>query len=96
MSTTRITRPSNVFGRFQAGFEDVVSKRCASRIATLLEGVMEHRSIFVVGFLGFCVLSGGLVFFLGRDFFPPGGCRAIPACTCAAAPDCELRRRRGW
>src|SRR5438874_11993750 len=31
---------------------------------------MGHRGAFVTGFLGFCVLSGGLVFFLGRNFSP--------------------------
>src|SRR5262249_49870327 len=35
-----------------------------------LEAVMDHRPVFVTIFLGFCVLSGGLLFFLGRDFFP--------------------------
>jgi multidrug efflux pump subunit AcrB len=32
--------------------------------------VMDHRPAFVTIFLGFCVLSVGLLFFLGRDFFP--------------------------
>jgi multidrug efflux pump subunit AcrB len=31
---------------------------------------MGHRKVFVTGFLAVCVLSGGLAFFLGRDFFP--------------------------
>src|SRR5437879_12278447 len=31
---------------------------------------MGHRRAFVAGFLGFCLLSGGLTFLLGRDFFP--------------------------
>lgn len=31
---------------------------------------MHHRGAFVTLFLLFCVLSCGLVFFLGRDFFP--------------------------
>jgi len=61
--------PSNVFGRFQAGFERHFESLRQSYRNTL-EGIMESRGIFVAGFLGFCVLSGGLVFFLGRDFFP--------------------------
>src|SRR5947207_1520022 len=32
--------------------------------------VMEHRWAFVAVFLGFCVASGELILFLGRDFFP--------------------------
>jgi CzcA family heavy metal efflux pump len=61
--------PTNVFGRFQAGFErHFESLRQAYR--STLEGIMENRGIFVAGFLGFCILSGSLVFFLGRDFFP--------------------------
>src|SRR5215468_4805936 len=31
---------------------------------------MQHRPAFVTAFLAFCMLSGGLFFFLGRDFFP--------------------------
>jgi CzcA family heavy metal efflux pump len=61
--------PSNVFGRFQAGFERYF-ERLRQSYRNTLEGIMESRGVFVAGFLGFCVLSGGLVFFLGRDFFP--------------------------
>ena len=61
--------PSNVFGRFQAGFERHFEGLRQSYRNTL-EGIMESRGTFVAGFLGFCILSGGLVFFLGRDFFP--------------------------
>jgi CzcA family heavy metal efflux pump len=32
---------------------------------------LHHRRIFITGFLGFCIASMGLVFFLGEDFFPP-------------------------
>jgi CzcA family heavy metal efflux pump len=32
---------------------------------------LRHRRVFITGFLGFCVASMGLVFFLGEDFFPP-------------------------
>jgi CzcA family heavy metal efflux pump len=35
-----------------------------------LRSAMDHRGLFVCCFLSFCVLSLGLVFFLGQDFFP--------------------------
>jgi len=61
--------PSNVFGRLQARFEQWFGGLRDSYRGTL-EALMRHRRVFVTSFLGFCVLSGGLVFFLGRDFFP--------------------------
>src|SRR5947207_1583134 len=61
--------PSNVFGRLQAGFGRWFGRLRESYRGTL-ETIMVHAGAFVTGFLGFCVLSGGLVFFLGRDFFP--------------------------
>jgi multidrug efflux pump subunit AcrB len=36
----------------------------------LLGAVLARRRAFAGLFLGFCILSCGLVFFLGRDFFP--------------------------
>jgi multidrug efflux pump subunit AcrB len=36
----------------------------------ILAAVLEQRRAFAGGFLAFCVLSCGLVFLLGRDFFP--------------------------
>jgi CzcA family heavy metal efflux pump len=57
------------FKRLQIGFE--------RRFEQLREGynralkhAMEHRALFATAFLGFCILSMGLVFFLGEDFFP--------------------------
>ncbi len=61
--------PATFFGRLQAGFERWFGRLRESYRGTL-EAIMGHRGAFVTGFLGFCVLSGGLVFFLGRDFFP--------------------------
>src|SRR6185312_9469906 len=61
--------PSNIFSRFQAGFERLFERFRRSYCNTL-EAIMEHRGLFAGIFLGFCVLSGGLIFFLGRDFFP--------------------------
>jgi CzcA family heavy metal efflux pump len=61
--------PTTFLGRFQKGFE-VQFEKLRQAYRNMLEGAMEHRRIFVTLFLGFCILSGGLVFFLGRDFFP--------------------------
>jgi multidrug efflux pump subunit AcrB len=61
--------PSNIFGRFQAKFEEQF-ERLRQSYRNTIEGVMEHRRVFVTVFLGFCVLSGALIFGLGRDFFP--------------------------
>ncbi len=36
----------------------------------MLETTLEHRGLFAICFVVFCVLSLGLVFFLGQDFFP--------------------------
>jgi CzcA family heavy metal efflux pump len=61
--------PSNIFGRLQARFEDWFG-RFRESYRNTLESVMDYRRVFVAGFLAFCLVSGGLVFFLGRDFFP--------------------------
>ncbi len=61
--------PSNMFGRAQAAFERGF-ERLRNSYRNTLEGAMEHRKVFVSLFLLFCVLSGGLTLFLGRDFFP--------------------------
>jgi CzcA family heavy metal efflux pump len=60
---------SGFFGRLQERFEGRF-ERLRSGYRGMLEGVMHHRAAFVTIFLAFCVASGGLVFFLGRDFFP--------------------------
>ncbi len=46
------------FERIRAGYKDI------------LAAVLQRRRAFAGGFLAFCVLSCGLVFLLGRDFFP--------------------------
>jgi CzcA family heavy metal efflux pump len=61
--------PTNIFGHLQARFEKWFEGLRESYRGNL-EFAMLHRRLFVTGFLVFCVLSGGLVFFLGRDFFP--------------------------
>jgi CzcA family heavy metal efflux pump len=62
-------RPSGFAGRFRSGFEE--------RFAGMREGyrsvlalALENRRIFVIGFLGFVLLSFGLAPFLGENFFP--------------------------
>ncbi len=61
-----------IFGplkNFQIGFERRF-EQLREAYHRVLVSAMEHRKIFVTCFLGFCVLSIGLVFFLGQDFFP--------------------------
>lgn len=57
------------FGRFQQGF-DRRFERFRFQYRSLLQAVLVRRGVFAAGFLLFCVLSLGLVFFLGTDFFP--------------------------
>jgi multidrug efflux pump subunit AcrB len=61
--------PKSFLGRFQRGFERKFEDFRRGYEA-LLETTLEHRGIFVVLFLAFCLLSLGLFFFLGQDFFP--------------------------
>ncbi len=65
----RAETPKSYFGRFQRGFEEKFENFRRSYEA-LLETTLEHRGIFVICFLTFCVLSLGLALFLGQDFFP--------------------------
>jgi CzcA family heavy metal efflux pump len=51
--------------RFEHGFE-----RFRSGYRTALGTALGSPILFAACFLGFCLLSGGLVFVLGRDFFP--------------------------
>ncbi|WP_186070231.1 efflux RND transporter permease subunit [Burkholderia gladioli] len=51
--------------RFNTGFE-----RLRGGYVVLLGMLLERRRIFATAFLGFCLLSTGLVFALGEDFFP--------------------------
>jgi multidrug efflux pump subunit AcrB len=54
-----------VYRAFDSRFE-----RLRSGYSSILAAVLERRRAFAGGFLAFCVLSCGLVFLLGRDFFP--------------------------
>src|SRR5579884_3886493 len=58
-----------IFHRYQQAFERSFEKfRAAYHRA--LQSVLDHSRGFAVGFLAFCLLSGGLSFILGKDFFP--------------------------
>jgi CzcA family heavy metal efflux pump len=65
----RAAEPKSYLGRFQRGFENRF-ERFRGNYQRLLETTLEHRAMFAIAFLFFCVLSMGLVFFLGQDFFP--------------------------
>jgi multidrug efflux pump subunit AcrB len=57
------------FRRYQQRFERAFERfRDAYRRA--LSSALQHAGVFSACFLAFCVLSAGLNFFLGRDFFP--------------------------
>ena len=65
----RIAEPKSFLGKSQRGFERWF-ERFRDGYRQLLETTLEHRKLFSLGFAAFCFLSLGLVFFLGRDFFP--------------------------
>src|ERR1700678_2598699 len=65
----RATESKNPFVRFQRKFEHGFEK-FRGAYQQLLETTLEHRQLFSICFVVFCVLSLGLVFFLGQDFFP--------------------------
>ena len=52
------TRREEIFSRFQEAY------------GRSLEGVLHHRGFVLAAFTGFILLSGGLFFALGQDFFP--------------------------
>ncbi len=65
----RAETPRSYLGRFQRGFERKFED-FRRGYEQLLETTIEHRGIFVLCFLAFCLLSLGLYSFLGEDFFP--------------------------
>ncbi|MGO9125284.1 MAG: efflux RND transporter permease subunit [Terriglobales bacterium] len=65
----RAEAPKTFFGRYQRGFEQGF-ENFRRGYYQLLETTIEHRGLFASCFLAFCVLSLGLAFFLGEDFFP--------------------------
>ncbi len=62
-------RSRNPFVAFQQGFERRFSSVRES-YRNLLAMTMVHRKLFVVGLMGFVLLSFGLAPFLGSNFFP--------------------------
>jgi CzcA family heavy metal efflux pump len=65
----RAAEPKSFLGRFQRGFERGFD-RFRAGYQQLLETTLNSRGLFATCFVIFCVLSMGLVFFLGQDFFP--------------------------
>ena len=63
------SKSRNPLARFQRGFEARFEKVRAGYHG-LLELALTHRRPFVIGFLGFVLVSFALVPFLGRNFFP--------------------------
>jgi CzcA family heavy metal efflux pump len=62
--------PFALFKRVQQGFENWFL-RLREGYHQALVSCLHHRRVFIACFLGFCVASTGLVFFLGEDLFPP-------------------------
>src|SRR3984957_2754750 len=58
-----------LFRRYQQAFEHSF-ERLRGGYRRALTSALDHAWSFSTLFLTFCLLSGGLVFFLGRDFFP--------------------------
>jgi CzcA family heavy metal efflux pump len=65
----RVAEPTNFLAKYQRKFERWF-ERFRGGYRQLLEITLDHRGLFALGFAAFCFLSLGLVFFLGRDFFP--------------------------
>ncbi|MFD1557714.1 efflux RND transporter permease subunit [Paraburkholderia silviterrae] len=61
----RLSGFARVHWRFNHAFE-----RVRANYIALLSVLLARRRVFGSTFLAFCLLSLGLVFFLGRDFFP--------------------------
>jgi multidrug efflux pump subunit AcrB len=59
----------NLLKRLNRAF-DAQFERLRGNYTVILDAVLANRLRFAAMFLGFCLLSCGLVFVLGRDFFP--------------------------
>src|SRR5262252_23331 len=57
------------FRRYQQAFERIFEK-LREHYRNALSYALDNPRLFAACFLTFCVLSAGLYFFLGRDFFP--------------------------
>ncbi len=65
----RALEPTNPFAKLQRRFEHWFES-VRGGYQHLLETTLDHRGLFALGFAAFCLLSLGLAFFLGQDFFP--------------------------
>jgi multidrug efflux pump subunit AcrB len=86
--------PTTIFGRLQVRFDKAFG-RWRDSYRGVLEMLMEHRRVFVTGFLVFCVVSGGLFFFWGATS-SPAWTPANSACMFAGVLACGSKRARGW
>ena len=77
-------------GRFQRGFERKFEE-FRRGYEGLLETTLEHRGIFMVCFLAFCILSLGLLFIPGTRFLSASR-RGSAAAARACAPRFARRR----
>ncbi|KDB10299.1 acriflavin resistance protein [Burkholderia sp. lig30] len=68
-SNDAASRPPSGFARLYHRF-DHAFERLRAAYMVLLSVLLVRRRFYASCFLGFCVLSTGLVFALGRDFFP--------------------------
>jgi multidrug efflux pump subunit AcrB len=59
----------NPFVRLQFKFENGFEK-VRTGYRSILERCIEHRRVFIIGFLLFCIASFALLPWLGQDFFP--------------------------
>ena len=59
----------NPMVRFQQGFESAFL-RLRTAYREILALAIEHRKVFIPGFMGFVLISFALAPFLGRNFFP--------------------------
>ena len=68
-SPTATAAKPGPFMRIHRGF-DGAFERVRANYIVLLSMLLSRRRFYAIAFVGFCVVSTGLVFVLGRDFFP--------------------------
>jgi CzcA family heavy metal efflux pump len=69
MAEEHLGERQGFFRRYQQHF-DHTFERFRGHYRHALGRVLESSALFAICFLAFCVLSGSLIFVLGRDFFP--------------------------
>ena len=88
----RAEAPRSFMGRFQRGFERKFEEfRCGYE--SLLETTLEHKGLFAVCFLLFCVLSLGLCTHSSDRTSSRRWMRGCYGCMCGRVPDCASKRR---